>query len=488
MVSKRARDNYSVGTRLAAVQEGMANLEARTRTPAPDGSGDRLEVIERKLELLGSAHYRADEDLLVRGSDYAQALLDPTYIGPGPARVSVLPSGTISDDFYEWRGSYLPWGNRVVNMIRVDGRWFIDGHSQTGMDFPSGDGRGGIVGLPLINNWKNYSQYTGSFQYTEAQAQKLPSGIVVLSGLVGDGTITLGTVITTLPPGYRPDTDILLPTLNGNNYRSLTIQANGDIVVRGGWIASFITLDGIAFPAAGVASWTEIGAGGSGSSYANGWTNYDTNPVWGKAAYWKDPYGLVWFRGLIDNGTRGTDDTTMVNLPASHRAHMQQHNPVVASDTFGFVGTRTTGGIDWKGGTGGGWHSLAALRIITTDALTASPWYAPPTTSGWVDYNPAQFTTSGVTRRPDGLGLAKGLVKSGTISATNRIMTLPRQMLPGMTSLTPRVSAQAAARLDVYGHTGFSQTNTQPGFMVPNFGNTSWFSLDGHIWMIGELS
>ena len=97
MVSKRARANSTVGTRLSAIQETMAELEGRTRTPAPDTSEERLEVVERKLEMLGSAHYRADEDLLVRGSDYAYALLDPAYVGPGPARVSVLPSGTLSD-------------------------------------------------------------------------------------------------------------------------------------------------------------------------------------------------------------------------------------------------------------------------------------------------------------------------------------------------------------------------------------------------------
>ncbi|QIG57835.1 hypothetical protein SEA_PAULODIABOLI_101 [Microbacterium phage PauloDiaboli] len=486
MVSKRARANNTVGTRLAAVQAGMEELQARTRTPAPDTTPERLEVVERRLELLSSANYRAEEDLLVRGSDYAHGLLDPAYIGPGPARVSFLPDGTLSDDPYEWRGDFYPWGNRVVNMIRIDGRWFIDGHTSQSMDALTGIGRGGIVKLDLLNGWQNYSQYTGSFQYAEAQAQRLHSGIVVLSGLIGNGTITSGTVIATLPPSMRPDTDLLLPTLNGNNYRSLTISANGDIVVRGGWIASFITLDGIAFPAQGTATWTEIGAAGSGSSYANGWTNYDTNPIWGKAAYWKDPYGLVWFRGLIDNGTRGTDDTTMVNLPATHRAHMQQHNNVVASDTFGFVGTRTTGGIDWKAGTGGGWHSLASLRIITSDALTASPWWTPVYSGGWLDYNVAQFTSLGLTRRPDGLGLSKGLAKSGSLGAGTRLTTAPRHMLPAMTWLTPRVSGQVAARMDMYGHKGLS-TGTLPGQISPNFGAASWFSLDGMVWMIGEL-
>ncbi|URP22174.1 hypothetical protein SEA_BIG4_90 [Microbacterium phage Big4] len=484
-MSKRARANSTVGTRLSAVQEGMAALEAKTRTPAPDTTPERLEVVERRLDLLGSANYRAEEDLLVRGSDYAQAVLDPAYIGPGPARVSFLPDGTLSDEAYEWRRGFYYWGNRVVNMIRIDGRWFIDGHSDQLQDPLTGTGRGGIINLPLANGWKNYSDYTGSFQYTESQAQKLHSGIVLLSGLVGMGTITTGTVITTLPPGYRPDTDMLFPTLNGNNYRTVTVQANGDIVVRGGWVSSFITLDGIAFPAAGVASWTEIGAAGSGSSYANGFSNY-TNPVWGPASYWKDPYGLVWFRGLIDGGTRGTDDTVMVNLPASHRAYIQQHIAACASDSFGYVGARPTGGLDWKVGTGNGWHSLCGVTIITADALTASPWITPSTSSGWLDYNPAQFTTIGFTRRPDGMGLARGLAKSGSVGAGTRMATAPRQLLPAMAWLTPRASGGTVGRMDLYGHRGYNAAGNFPGQLSPNFGQSSWFSLDSMKWMVGE--
>ncbi|UDL16370.1 minor tail protein [Microbacterium phage Zooman] len=62
MVSKRARQNYNVSTRLSAIQEGMATLEAKTRTPAPDGSDERLELAERKLALLESSNYRAEQE------------------------------------------------------------------------------------------------------------------------------------------------------------------------------------------------------------------------------------------------------------------------------------------------------------------------------------------------------------------------------------------------------------------------------------------
>lgn len=487
MVSKRARANSTVGTRLSAIQETMAELEGRTRTPAPDTSEERLEVVERKLEMLGSAHYRADEDLLVRGSDYAYALLDPAYVGPGPARVSVLPSGTLSDGSYEWRGSYYPWGNRVVNMIRVDGRWFIDGHSQTAIDPLTGGGRGGIVKLNLLNGWTNYSEYTGSYQYVEAQAQLLPSGIVVLSGLPGNGTVTSETVIATLPPGYRPDSDMMFPTLNGNAWKSIKIKANGDILTQSGWISSFASLDGIAFPAAGVASWTEIGASGSGSSFANSWAMYP-NPIWGTPAYWKDPYGLVWFRGIISGGSRATDNLAMINLPATHRSTKQQHHTTVGDDQYGLVSSYSGAGVAYKSGTfGTNWISLAPVTIMTDEALSTGVWTEPVLKSGWSNYDPTQFPGLGVTRRADGLGLSRGLIRLGTVGSAAAVANLPRELFPAMTSLRPISAVAAAGRLDIYGHRGFSYTNTVPGQMTINFGNAGWVSLDGLKWMVGEL-
>lgn len=483
MVSKRARANSTVGTRLSAIQETMAELEGRTRTPAPDTSEERLEVVERKLEMLGSAHYRADEDLLVRGSDYAYALLDPAYVGPGPARVSVLPSGTLSDGSYEWRGSYYPWGNRVVNMIRVDGRWFIDGHSQTAIDPLTGGGRGGIVKLNLLNGWTNYSEYTGSYQYVEAQAQLLPSGIVVLSGLPGNGTVTSETVIATLPPGYRPDSDMMFPTLSGNAWKSIKIKANGDILTQSGWISSFASLDGIAFPAAGVASWTEIGASGSGSSFANSWAMYP-NPIWGTPAYWKDPYGLVWFRGIISGGSRAADNTPMISLPASHRSVLQQHYAATAEDGFGLVGAQATNGLNYKNApSGSSWISLAGITIVTQDSYTSGSWFTRPLLSGWSNYDVAVFPAAAVTRRPDGLGLSRGLIRAGTVGGGEKAVGLPRNLMPAMGSITPRPAGAAAGRVDIYGH----KTTGPTGSLSVNFGSNNWVSLDGMKWMVGEL-
>lgn len=489
MVSRRARENNTLGTRLSSIQQGMEALQAKTRTPAPTDIEPRLEVVERKLEYLGSANHRAEEELLVRGSNHAKALLDPNYVGPGPARITFnyTSGGTLSTDYYEWRGLYMPWGSRVVNMIRVDGRWFIDGHANESVSLDLTQGYGGTVKINTANNWRSYSISTGTYQYSEPAAQRLPSGIVILSGLVIDGTLTADTVIGTLPVGMRPDVDMIFPTINGNAWRSIGITTTGNILVRAGWTASFVTLDGIAFPAAGVASWTNVGAAGSGSSFANGWTGYAT-ALHGTPAYWKDPYGLVWFKGLIGGGSRASDNLPMITLPASHRGVLQQHHPVTADEGFGFVGSLSTNGLEYKVNTiGSNWISLGGVTVVTPEALTYGTWLNPVFVNSWVNYNPVTFPAAAMTRRPDGLGLAKGLIGSGTVGAAVRVASVPKQLFPALSWLQPRPSGGASGRVDMYGHRGTSGTATTfAGQWGINFGSSAWVSIDGMKWMVSD--
>ncbi|UDL15889.1 minor tail protein [Microbacterium phage Pumpernickel] len=488
MSSERARSIQNLGARMTALTSAVEDAKARTRTPAASDTETRLELVEARLELLGSANYRAEEDFRVLGSDRAQAVLDPAYIGPGPARVTLLPNGTLSTEAYEWRGDFYYWGNRVVNMVRVDGRWFIEGHAADTRDALTGQGRGGIVRLNLVNGWTNYGDYTGSYQYADAQAQRLPSGIVVLSGLPGQGTVTTDTVIATLPEGFRPDTDMIFPTLNGNNWRAITVAANGEIRVRANTVNTFVSFDGIAFPAAGVATWTDIGAAGSGSSFANSWGPH-VNASWGTPAYWKDPYGLVWFRGLLTGGSTAADNTNMVTMPATHRSALQQHYPAASSEQFGLVGARATDGLNYKNGTlGTAWISLGGVTIMTQDAFNSGVWFSPVMTNSWANYDTNTYPGLAMTRREDGLGLSRGFIRNGTVAAGTRAWTAPKNMLPAMSWLTPRPAGQAAGRVDMYGHrSAGSSSGIASGTCVVNFGSNSWVSLDGMKWMVGEL-
>lgn len=102
--------------------------------------------------------------------------------------------------------------------------------------------------LSLQNGWQNYND--GSGTYPVAEAVKLPTGLIVLHGLVRYGT--LRTNITTLPVGYRPTkVNIFNIITDGNTLGRIDIHPNGEVFIDTG-NAGYVSLSGIAFyPAVG---------------------------------------------------------------------------------------------------------------------------------------------------------------------------------------------------------------------------------------------
>lgn len=484
MVSSRARVGRNLGTRINDLDKRTQSADVRSRTSDIDADDvtSRLAALEEENARLASPNYRAEQDAAYLGNDRAQALLDPNYVGPGPASVYFTFEGSTVSGPFEWKGTYYPWGNRVVNMVKRDGTWFIEGHTGESINPTKTQGLGGVAAISLSNSWKSYTMVNGVYTFTTPLVQRLHSGIVVLSGLIQGGTITNGTVIGTLPAGFRPDSYMMVPVLNGINQRGISILPNGNIILRGSFIDNFITLDGIAFPAAGVATWTDIGSVGSGSSFGGTWVA-SAPSTYGAPGYWKDPYGLVWLRGLVTGGNTTTDNNVIANLPASHRAELQQHHIACSSDGFGLVGAHSTSGIVWKNGSvGNTFVSLAGISLVTPEASSNGTWYSPPFSNSWSNYDPATFPTIAVTRRRDGLGLAKGLMKSGTVGP--KATWIPPQCLPAMVAISPRPAGAAGARVDLYGH---RSDGANVGQVSLNFGSNSWVSLDGMKWMVGEL-
>lgn len=412
----------------------------------------------------------------------AKALLDPTYKGPGPARVSFLPGGSLSTEYYQMEGNWRPWDNRVVNMKRRNGTWVITG--------PSGEeGYGGKRDIYpfLMNGWTPYTLAVVDTpqRWAWPRMQKLVSGIVVLSGLIGYGTATPGTVIFVLPPEYRPDVRLLFPINNGDTPKGIEIRTNGEVVVRGSWVSgTYISLDGIAFPAAGVATWTEIGSAGSGSAFANSWTAYDP-ANWGAPAFWKDPYGFVWFHGLIGGGSTASDNLLMFSLPTTHHPTKQTHTKAVAQDAFAYVSAipGAGNGIHWKNGSAGNaWLSLSGTIVASSQADTLD-WLTLNLSNGWTTYN-STFPTQQVVRRPDGLAASRGLMKGGTAPAI-KISSIPQWMLPEPGIILYGVGSSAFNRQDIIGSRVIEDA-TAPGQFRVMTGSISWNSWDGHVWMVGD--
>jgi hypothetical protein len=274
---------------------------------------------------------------------------------------------------------------------------------------------------------------------------------------------------------------MIFPINNGDTAKTVVIYPDGTIKARNGWTANtYISLDGIAFPAAGVATWTDFPAG----SFKNGWVDYyPTDPQWGHAGYWKDPYGFVWTRGMIRGGTTTTGDLPMVSLPSSvYGSHLQSHVNVACADAFGYVSVFPNGDICWKlNSTSNAWISLAGICIVTPDALAGNAWWHFGMVNGWVRYS-TSFPQPGILTREDGLTMTKGLAASGTVNA--KMFNTPGTGQPEGEVILASVSNALWNRADVYAKD--QSQDDRGGFVqISNNGNT-WQSLDNKMWMTGD--
>jgi hypothetical protein len=91
----------------------------------------------------------------------------------------------------------------------------------------------------LLNAWTNLG---GGFNTTEYYIDK--ESVVHLKGIVKNGTI--GTVIFSLPVGYRPTAQYVFTVISGTGFGRVDVASNGDVIVGSG-NNSGVSLDGISF-------------------------------------------------------------------------------------------------------------------------------------------------------------------------------------------------------------------------------------------------
>lgn len=97
-----------------------------------------------------------------------------------------------------------------------------------------------LIAPSLLNSWANFG---GSAQVA---GYLKDAGYVHLTGVVKDGTATPGTVIFTLPSGYRPAAEETFVVASNGAYGECVIQSDGDVTINAGSNTSF-SLCGIAF-------------------------------------------------------------------------------------------------------------------------------------------------------------------------------------------------------------------------------------------------
>lgn len=123
---------------------------------------------------------------------------------------------------------------------------------------PVGDADTGWIDMVLGNGWTNYGSTWETGQYRKT------NGIVYLKGLIKPGTTTVGTVITTLPAGFRPVDDAHIDVGHSTGTAAvcrLNIMRNGDVKINAADASSWWSLAAISFPVAEAVPASMISAG-----------------------------------------------------------------------------------------------------------------------------------------------------------------------------------------------------------------------------------
>ena len=407
----------------------------------------------------------------------AVGLLEASYRG-GPAKVKI--GGVLSTDSYSWMTPYQAGASREVSLLKTNDSWKITGQTENS--------------YPIILNdayWSSYSEWANdtTFSY-RPRITFLPSGIVVLSGLLSSKAAPPnGSVIGYIPPDLAPDHDIRLAVEMADNAKGVYITTTGEIQAWGNFLPNqYVSLDGLAFPQKGVANWIPLGDSGSGIGL-----KFERHAPWddvyGVPSYWKDPYGFVWFQGLLRVKTTLNPEDAVFSLPPGYLPPKATHYRMNSNDTYAAFGYNL-GSYDFviKSGsphTVGSWYSLAGVAVATVESFSINPWKTPRAFSnGWVNYDPGSFTSLQHLLREDGLRVTSGLLANGSGGTSS--FTLPEE------EYWPRygriilatMATNARARIDISPTVERALTSPYiPGAFVHVQGTNTFYSVDSRMWV-----
>jgi hypothetical protein len=223
----------------------------------------------------------------------------------------------------------------------------------------------GAAGEPVFqNSWVNYA--AGQV----AQFRKFPDGKVKLQGYIKGGAT--GTVVFTLPVGYRPPDQVGFSGYCSGGACLLTVNPDGTVQVTTvtGAIATLTSLDAVEFDTESVLqtvsaaaqpmdAWHVVGAAGE-PAFQNSWVAYDAVQI---PQFRKTPEGRVILTGLIKNGTVGQAAFT---LPVGYRppsGKFPRFTTVTGSSIMATVQVSNTGAVIPESPTNNGYVHLDGIEF-----------------------------------------------------------------------------------------------------------------------------
>jgi Trypsin len=309
----------------------------------------------------------------------------------------------------------------------LDGAWFAQDP-------------GGFTALSLVNGWSSAPAATGP-----AGVEEL-SGIVRFKGAIASGASGLA---FTLPPAFRPSTDVYVPVdlCNARKGR-LYIQPGGTVTVHveGSFSDAqcFTSLEGASFA---LSDFTPL-------VVQNSWSN---GPFGTRAPGAALRGGIVHLRGAIGNGASGLAFTLPVGLRPSANVHV----PVdLCSARKGRLIIQPSGAVTVVAK--GAFSDAQCFTSLegASFALTASGFTALALENGWTN---APFATRNASVVNDnGMIRFAGAIGSGTSA---QVFTLPVGLRPAADVYVPvdlcnaangRLLVQASGAVTVHVETAFT--------------------------------
>jgi hypothetical protein len=310
-------------------------------------------------------------------------------------RLAIFPSGNVDIEQEDGTG----FGNAQC-FTSLDGAWFAVDHFQP---------------LRLVNGWTN-----APFSTRDAGVE-LRWGAVVFEGAIIGGSSPL---LSGLPVGYRPATDVYIPVdlCNATKGR-LHIAPSGRVEVQaeGGDFANaqcFTSLEGASF-ALSAAGYTPL-------SLLNGWTNA---PLGTSAATVRNVNGVVQFKGAIAGGS----SPTVFTLPAGLRPATNVYIPVdLCNANNGRLDITPSGTVEVQA-EGGNFANAQCLTSLegASFAVSAAGYTPLSLLNGWTT---PSGTSAAAVRLVNGVVQFKGAIAGGSSPV---LFTLPAGLRPATDVYVP---------------------------------------------------
>ena len=311
----------------------------------------------------------------------------------------------------------------------------------------------------LLNNWTVFdSTPPGNGGYSTPAYTKTSADVVVLKGVIKDGSTALDSVIMRLPVGYRPTHRLIFQTDTGGQASRVDVMPNGDVLVNR-VNSSWLVLDGIRFVASTASvTWTNYP-----TPFLNGWTNYDNSGYWAPLRSTLDSVGRTHVQGLVASGTN-TNPTQIFSLPVGQRGVQYTHIPA-ASTGFNYTAFATA--FDAKGvGGAASFYSLQAMFYPTTTGWSPLTLLSP---ANWQVYDLTGHSTNQYRKGSDGIVTVKGLIKNGDTNGGAIIAQLPPGYRPKERLCFAGVAGAVHSRIDVL---------ADGKIIVAGYANSGWTSMD----------